>query len=228
LQLDPTSSPLPSHVVISTCLHANLLATAEGLRAQHPGLERFKIAAQQNAGKFYAARVELYPTADIPVQLYDPYTAAFTTVPGSPGAIIEDDFAYFLSSTSCPRLEPTFVILPLLHRLPSEGSMDVMVLRPGRDPRVRAILTAAGFESITQARQAGDKDVLLATSEAWVPRAWEVLGKAYEEGAHVDLTYTANGAVQSRGSGSQVVEVYRCGGFSWRPAVRACSQTELT
>lgn len=215
----PSSLHIPSHVVISTCLHANLLATAEGLRAEYPGVERFKVAAQQNAGRFYSATVQLQPAAKGGVQLYNPTTSAFEEVFET--VQLEDDFAYLLSSATCPRLEPTFVISPLLQRLPAggSGSMDIMILRPDRDPRVRAALKQAGYGSIREARAAQDAQTLEAASAAWVPRAWEVLGKAYEEGAHVDLTYDPQGDAVVKGDGERIVEVYRVGGFSWTPSV---------
>lgn len=97
--------------------------------------------------------------------------------------------------------------------------MDVTVIRPGRDPRIRSILAKAGYGSISEARAAGDQKILDAASEAWVPRAWEVLGKAYQEGVHVDLTYETDGELESNGNGVRVVEVYRCGGFEWKPLV---------
>ncbi|KAI9636782.1 ATP-NAD kinase-like domain-containing protein [Dioszegia hungarica] len=207
-------TPIPSHVVISTCLHSNLLATAENLRAEYPGVERFKVAARENAGKFYDAKLVLHGGSSGTVQVYEPATSSFVET-GS--RVIDGTFAYFLSSAACPRLEPTFVISPLLERIPDKESMDVLVIRPGRDPRIRKILDEAEYESFKAVRDAGDQEVLDKLSEAWVPRACEVVGKAYEEGRHVDLTYTPEGDVESRGTGPRVVEVYRCTGFEWTP-----------
>jgi hypothetical protein len=106
--------------------------------------------------------------------------------------------------------------------------MDVLVIRPGRDPRIRKILDEAEHESIKAVRDAGDQTVLDKLSEAWVPRAWEVVGKAYEEGKHVDLTYTPEGDVESKGTGPRVVEVYRCTGFEWTPRVSMYLKLKIT
>lgn len=149
---------------------------------------------------------------------FEPVTNGAVRAGGS--VELEDDFAYFLSSATCARLEPTFVISPLINRLPSSGdSIDVTIIRPGRDPRLRQVLNDLGYGSIMEARQARDEKAMKAASEAWIPRAWEVLGKAYEEGAHVDLTYGQNGDVETKGTGERVVEVYRCSGFEWTPSV---------
>ena len=81
--------------------------------------------------------------------------------------------------------------------------MDLIILRPLRDPRVRAELTLARQE------------------EVWKLRAREVLGQAYNNGVHVDLTYMKGEGVDTevRGSGEVVVEYFRCAGFEWTPTV---------
>ena len=84
--------------------------------------------------------------------------------------------------------------------------MDVVVLRPLRDPRVRASGTQEEKE------------------EAWRVRATEVLGWAYRDGGHVDLTYTS-GEAEVRGSGEVIVETFRCGGFDWTPEVSLWSES---
>jgi hypothetical protein len=80
--------------------------------------------------------------------------------------------------------------------------MDIVILRPQRDPRVTAASTVAEKE------------------EAWKDRAREVLGAAYNDGAHVNLTYGKEGrGTQVQGEGEVVVETFRCGGFEWTPTV---------
>jgi diacylglycerol kinase family enzyme len=59
--------PLLSAVVVSTSLHASILHHSEALRESHPGLDRFKIAAQQNADRWYNARVLLSPIPSLGV-----------------------------------------------------------------------------------------------------------------------------------------------------------------
>ncbi len=134
-----------------------------------------------------------------------PFTSTYTYPDGD--VKLDGPFTYLLSTTTTPRLEPTFVISPLLATLPpSEAdppSMDVVILRPLRDPRVRS--------KRTEAEQ----------GEIWKTRAREVLGWAYMEGGHVDLTYPVKGDkdAEVRGEGEVVVETFRCGGFEWTPSV---------
>ena len=72
------SSTSISVVVASTSLHASILHDSEALRAAHPGIERFKIAAQQNISRWYDAEVRLLPaSASMPVQMYDPSRREF-------------------------------------------------------------------------------------------------------------------------------------------------------
>ncbi|BEI84865.1 hypothetical protein CcaverHIS002_0502660 [Cutaneotrichosporon cavernicola] len=198
------ADPIPSHIVLSTALHANILADSEAFRAEMPGIERFKLAAAANISVFFPARVQLFPSTT-GVRMYDPRTKDWNTVPEE-DYTLEGPFGYFLSTTTTPRLEPTFVVAPTLARLPPaphEGTMDIVVLRPMRDPKVRA---------------ADDK------AAAWAPRAKEVLGAAYDDGRHIALVYGRNGCVdlsarvpQHDEGGEPVVEVFRCAGFEWTP-----------
>jgi hypothetical protein len=89
--------------------------------------------------------------------------------------------------------------------------MDIVILRPLRDPRVREALVKGGD-----------------LGEAWKERAMEVLKKAYDEGKHVDLTYpvVGTGAVDERGKGEVVCEIFRCEGFEWIPEVRTADGRE--
>ena len=172
-------------------------------------MERFKLAAEHNLGVFFLANARLRPPRGGRVLQYDPKSQAwrepFTGRTSDDDVDLEGPFTYFLSTTTAPRLEPTFEISPLLTRLPPSPSgppsMDLTILRPLRDPRV----------------QSAGKD----GTEAWKPRAKEVLGMAYRAGAHVDLTYPAGGGqAEVRGDGEVVVETFRCGGFIWTPTVR--------
>ncbi|GMK55849.1 hypothetical protein CspeluHIS016_0209050 [Cutaneotrichosporon spelunceum] len=196
--------PIPSHIVLSTALHANILADSEAFRAEIPGVERFKLAAAANVSVFFPAQVQLLPSA-AGVRMYDPRTKDWKVLPEKEYTL-DGPFGYFLSTTTTPRLEPTFVVAPTLARLPPgphEGTMDIVVLRPLRDPAVRA---------------ASDKGA------AWAPRTKEVLGAAYDDGRHIALVYGAGGTVdlssrvpQHDEGGEPVVEVFRCAGFEWTP-----------
>ncbi|EIW66080.1 hypothetical protein TREMEDRAFT_65925 [Tremella mesenterica DSM 1558] len=212
---------LYSHIVLSTSLHASILDTSESLRVIHPGIERFGIAAQQNAGLFFDADLIMFPPTGGEVKQYEPrldkFVIPFTTDVESPllltqqaesykkrrnnmsnltidnekgnhsegegnkeGVVLKGPFSYLLSSTLADRMEEKFMICPTLrthppsfltlfasglnHRKPlisqeknTESSMDhdrgkedeeeeevptmdVVILRPFRDPAVRAIL----------------------------------------------------------------------------------------
>jgi len=210
----PTPKPIPSHIVLSTSLHASLLADSESLRASYPGIERFKIAAEQNLGVFFRANVTLIPPKDGSVKQYqptsedwvEPFTTTSTGVNGT--FTLKGPFTYLLSSTTAPRLEPSFVISPLLATLPpnpqDNPTMDITILRPSRDPAISQSTQSLYSEEI---------------SERWKKRAKEVLGWAYKEGGHVDLTYSGEGEAEIRGDGEVVAETFRCAGFIWEPIV---------
>ncbi len=205
--------PIPSHIVLSTALHANILADSEAFRAEMPGIERFKRAAAANITAFFPARVRLLPSA-AGVRVYDPRTKEWKAADEE----LEGPFAYFLSTTTTPRLEPTFVIAPTIARLPPaphEGTMDIVVLRPLRDPHYHA---------------AKEEDRPM----AWALRAKEVLGAAYDDGRHIALTYGKAGTVDLSSrvpvhdeGGEPVVEVFRCAGFEWTPTEAAHEKSHI-
>ena len=113
-------------VVTSTALHASILHDSEALRATHPGVERFKLAAAQNIARWYRARVRLFvsppavqgATLTTGVEAYDPAKRQFALCDGPEASHdrsvveLEGPFAYFLSTTNVDRLEPTFRIAP--------------------------------------------------------------------------------------------------------------------
>jgi len=192
-----------SAVVVSTCLHASILKDSEALRKEMPGLERFKVAAQQNSTKWYNSWVKLLPApaAEV-VQIYDPSTQSFVDHPESdsedPIVDMDGPFAYFLATVNVDRLEPAFMISPLASRIPpTEAVCDLVVVRPFRSPTV--------FADTPETRA------------AFVTTLWKVLGEAYRKGSHVDLRYNDKGEVTSEGDGPSVVEYIRCGGWEWIP-----------
>lgn len=169
---------IPSTIVTSTALHAAILNDSERLRPDH-GIERFAMAAMENISVFFDAEVELVNATQ-----WNHTTRAFEQCEQS----LAGPFAYFTSCTTVDRLEPKFVIAPTRRIEPGlEGTMDIVVLRPLRDPDVRG---------------AEDRGAV------WAKRAQQVLGAAYQDGAHVNLEYPG---------GEPVVEVFRCTGFVWTP-----------
>ncbi len=93
-----------SAVVVSTSLHASILHDSEALRKEHPGIERFKIAAAKNANKWYNSHVKLLPTSTGLVEQFEPSSNAFIDHPESgvhdPIVDLYGPFAYFLSTGS--------------------------------------------------------------------------------------------------------------------------------
>ncbi|WWD21301.1 hypothetical protein CI109_105785 [Kwoniella shandongensis] len=225
-ETDPCSSTIvvPSHVVLSTSLHASILQISETLRSAHPGPERFRLAAQQSASKFFDAKAKLFPTMTTidgsgggEVEQWDlrkgkfvkPFTTTTLHTEKDGGHILDGPFAYFLSTSTVDRLEPTFVISPPtslhpdtstdIHAQSKQRWIYLTVLRPLRDPAV----------SSSSPEERG---------EIWSKRAFEVLGQAYQQGSHINLTYSTNAtATEVKGEGEVVVELFRCGSFEWIP-----------
>ncbi|KAJ7489967.1 ATP-NAD kinase-like domain-containing protein [Mycena galericulata] len=192
-----------SAVVVSTCLHASILKDSEALRKEMPGLERFKVAAEQNSKTWYNSWVKLLPApvAEV-VQIYDPSTKSFVDHPESdeedPIVDMYGPFSYFLATVNVDRLEPAFMISPLASRIPpTEAVCDLVVVRPYRSPKVSTDTPD--------------------TRDAFVPTLWKVLGAAYHNGSHVDLKYNEKGEITTEGDGPSVVEYIRCGGWEWIP-----------
>ncbi|KAF7796517.1 hypothetical protein EIP86_007695 [Pleurotus ostreatoroseus] len=184
-----------SAVVASTALHASILHDSEALRAAHPGIERFKMAAQENITRWYKAAVRFQP----PCTIYSPSEDRFV-----PCEDLEftGPYVYFLSTVNVDRLEPFFRITPLHATLPPPAlpeppTLDVVIVRPLRDQQ-----TADDSES---------------SREQFSQKCMAVLGGAYQDGAHVKMTYGQDGQVAKDGNGAPVVEYVRCKGWEWIP-----------
>jgi hypothetical protein len=198
---------LISTVVISTALHASILNDSEALRKEVPGIERFKMAAQQNITRWYDGVVKLIPVSGTRVvQVYDPAANMFVPHEDSDdyGPIVHLDgpFVYFLSVVNVDRLEPAFQITPLRSKIPpTENSFDIVIVRPLRDPSI-------------------DKDTPEGRAE-FASKCAILLGAAYEGGRHVNLRYNSEGGIVEGGDGPTAVEYVRCGGWEWIPVSRA-------
>lgn len=270
--------PIPTHVVLSTSLHAAILESSEKLRETHPGNERFRIAAQESMSIFFDAKARLFASdskfaggrrMELGVEQWDPrvgsWLEAFTEHrvivdedgKGKKGIELQGPFAYFTSTATVSRFEPAFVISPLTSLRPSppseqrqqDGDRDaskenkneyiyIIVLRPLRDPYV--LSTSSPTSLSEKPRRSGRAG----RGERWAKRAQEVLGKAYHDGAHIDLTYPLyamekegnvsgegeeeekSWEAEAKGRGEPVVELYRCAAFSWEPI--ATTQTNWT
>ena len=194
----PSDVNVISAVVTSTALHAAILHDSEALRASVPGIERFKLAAEQNATTWYRGSVNLLP----PVQQYDVNTDAFTDlasedeVSGLKGLV--GPFSYFLSTVNVDRLEPLFRIAPLQRAIPpppDAHTMDVLVVRPLRDTSLEG--------KCDQEKR-----------ERFKERLWTVIHAAYQDGAHIRAQYDSP---DGKTKGMPVVEYFRVGGWQWIP-----------
>jgi Diacylglycerol kinase catalytic domain len=182
-------------VVTSTALHASILDTAERLRARIHGIDRFKAAAAENISKWYHSHVCLFSRSDS-IQIYEPMVRSFKPL-GSAEFDLPGPFAYFLSSVNVDRLEPAFEITPLFVSLPpARGEMDLVVIRPLRDPSVES--------------DSPDARV------AFVRNLTGILQEAYTQGNHINMRYQ-NGVPSVAGDGPFVVEYLRCSGWVWTP-----------
>lgn len=197
-----------SVVVASTSLHASILHDSEALRETIPGIDRFKIAAQQNITRWYSARAKLLPKPGFSsVELYDPNEDRFIQLEHP--VVLEGPFAYFLSTVNVDRLESAFRITPF-HRASGTvtQSLEVVILRPLRHPNIND----PSDQSKTQ---------FAATSGF-------VLGGAYRDGAHVRMRYNEDGSITEDGHGESVIEYYRCGGWEWSPvSVSLCLHSDF-
>ncbi|GAA5971065.1 hypothetical protein JCM8115_006135 [Rhodotorula mucilaginosa] len=203
---EPLASVLTS-VVSSAALHACLLHDAEQLRATHPGLERFKMAAQKNVQRWWNGTLKLKGN----VRVYSPAEQGWVSTSGaSETTTVEGPFAYLVTAL-VSRFEHSFIVAPFrnaMHPLaPHAGenpSVDVVCVRPQRHGRTRR-LVQTGREQ--EAR------------EDWIQRVWDVMGGMYAGGKHVDLTYTADEFADEDDCAltDAVVEVFRCERLEWLP-----------
>jgi len=196
-----------SAVVTSTALHATILHDSEALRTEMPGIERFKIAAQNNITRWYTSYVKLLPVPSVGVvQIYDPAKKDFAphdeSHPDDPIVDIDGPFAYFLSTVNVDRLEPAFRITPLHATIPpTAASFDIVMVRPLRDPSLN-------WDTPKERQDA---------RQAFLQKATTVLQGAYKNGTHIGMRYGKDGEIELDGGGPTIVEYIRCGGWEWTP-----------
>ncbi|GAA5879680.1 hypothetical protein JCM16303_004130 [Sporobolomyces ruberrimus] len=222
----PRVPPILTSVVTSAALHACLLHDAEALRSTYPGLERFKIAAQENVKQWWDGTISLRNT----VKRYDSKTKGFVQRGNGEDEVkLEGPFAYWVSSL-VSRFEPSFVVAPLRspqHQLaPSEatndaGSIDLVVIRPRRHVPTREAYEAGGDEEEVK--------------KGFADTVWQVTGGMYQGGAHVDMLYPqgegfddpdAREAGQEQGE-TEIVEIWRTSEFVWTPVVSSKLKSNL-
>ncbi|CAD6898894.1 unnamed protein product [Tilletia controversa] len=243
-----------AHIITSHALHAAILHDSEALRAEFPGIERFKMAAQKNATVWVSGKLVLKPSSAGTLSVYDPTTDGFQTL-SEDKATLEGPFLY-LAALTTDRLEPTFVPGPFsvtaaLSRAESSSgstnphprppsSLDIVAIRPLRSPAVSS--SAASSSSPSWATSDAAQDVRLQFALGALTKITQLM---YDNGKHVYLTYPASSGgsssteggesktavqeevLEERGSGVAVVEYFRCGGYEWQPAADD-AQAKLT
>ncbi|KAK4047364.1 hypothetical protein OIO90_006223 [Microbotryomycetes sp. JL221] len=221
-QDDSQPQPILTTVVTSAALHSALLFDAEALRSSMPGLERFKVAAQQNATRWFNGTLKLSTLLKDnckQVRRYNSIEARFVDV-DKQEVVLEGPFSYFVSAL-VSRFEPTFVVAPL--RSPDHASsstpnyersetaqrssdlassMDIVVIRPLRDPETQQAVALAN----------GNEEQLQKIRQGFAQKLWSVTAGMYDGGKHINARYEADG-----GEGSEIVEYYRCEKLKWIP-----------
>lgn len=217
-----------THLITSHALHAAILRDSEELRESHPGIDRFKIAAQKNVTSWIDGKLVLKraTASDLPIQKYDPRERQFNDLEGET-TIVEGPFFYIASMTT-DRLEPSFVPAPFGFAEASSSDspsslarppqyLDVVLIRPLKDPQVQLALpnSLKGIswegESTLQARQTFAEQ-----------RVTPITQGMYDEGKHVNLAYpTVEGDLTERiredAEGEDVIDYWRVGGWEWTP-----------
>ncbi|KAK0520982.1 hypothetical protein OC834_006833 [Tilletia horrida] len=215
-----------AHIITSHALHAGILRDSEALRAQYPGIERFKMAAQMNAAIWADGVVRLLPLSGerAGVSVYDPAREVFVepSREGGGGEVrLEGPFLY-LAALTTDRLEPHFVPAPFSstaalsqasshpnpHPRPP-AAIDILAIRPLRSP---AVSDALAQLAPAQGDAGGEKTSIWASERAAGVRAQFALGaltsitaQMYDGGKHVALTYPVSAATRA-GANAKVQE----------------------
>ncbi|SHO79124.1 Uncharacterized protein MSYG_3473 [Malassezia sympodialis ATCC 42132] len=217
LQVDPYHST--ATVVASHALHAAILRDSEVLRTEHPGIERFKIAAEENMNTWFDATLFLQPLDHGHVLRYDPVMRDFKPVSAAfddylchgDGRVEMAGVFIYMNAMLVDRLEADFIPAPFAGvlsephlRRPPEA-VDIIVIRPYRSPRVQTLLKNG--DDVKGMHNEYAQDVIQ-------PVLFEGM---YRGGVHVDFTYTPDGQVDIQGSteGPRVVEYFRASGYEW-------------
>ncbi|KAK0554469.1 hypothetical protein OC845_000730 [Tilletia horrida] len=226
-----------AHIITSHALHAAILHDSEALRKEHPGIERFKIAAQKNATVWVDGSLQLRGAAAEEVTLYNPWQDQFIQVTEAKQRL-QGPFLYIAALTT-DRLEPTFVPGPFSttaalssagsrsnpHPRPP-GAIDLVVIRPTQSPAVQAAASALSEEHQFAWRSAETQPIRMEYALGPLTKITQLM---YDEGKHAFLTYPSpdpqkehasikNEVLESSGAGNVVVEYYRCGAYTWSPA----------
>ncbi|PAV23471.1 proteophosphoglycan ppg4 [Pyrrhoderma noxium] len=103
----------------------------------------------------------------------------------------------------CPPTLPYPVHLCTFYQqsMPIEDTMDVIIIRPKRDPTI-----------VQDTNSEGDR-------RRFAGKTMHVLHAAYKDGAHIDLGYLEDGSLHdyyTKDCVRGVIEYLRCGGWEWK------------
>ncbi|ORY69134.1 hypothetical protein BCR35DRAFT_326432 [Leucosporidium creatinivorum] len=222
-------------VVTSSALHACLLHDAEELRDQYPGVERFKVAAQENVKRWWEGRLKILPSST-GVRRYDWESKGLVPAEAREGGkgvgvelgeggevVLEGPFAYVVSSL-VSRFEPNFVVAPLrsphsplsplASSSPSSSSSPSTSTATKDEGTIDLVLIRPLRDSQTSSLVDEGEEGAAKAREGFIGRTWAVMGGMYDGGKHLDVKYKGS---EGGSEGVEVVEYYRCGGFEWEP-----------
>jgi len=205
--------------VASHALHAAILRDSEFLRFEHPGVERFKMAAEENISTWFDATLFLHPLENGCVLRYDPAVKEFKPVSTAfddylchgDGIVEVPGVFIYMNAMVVDRLEADFIPAPFAGALSEprlrrpQDAVDIIVVRPYRNPRVHDLLHKG--DNIKEMHNEFAQDVMQRV----------LFEGMYKSGIHVNFTYTPDGQVDIQGSssGPRVVEYFRASGYEW-------------
>ncbi|PWN51097.1 hypothetical protein IE53DRAFT_361843 [Violaceomyces palustris] len=216
-----------THLISSHALHAAILYDSDSpeLRKEYPGVERFKVAAMKNFNRWVQGSLKINPSSNGSVRKYDPHSRAFVPLQQDQ-TVLKGPFIY-LACLSTDRLEPNFIPAPFsstfsptpeenLRRLPEE--LDLVVIRPLRDPKVAKRLKEVRYEESgggVDDDEDWNQDLFKEIRESFSQQSlMKITAAMYDGGKHVDLQYEAE---DGKELGETMVEYYRGSGYEWTP-----------
>ncbi|CAO1622689.1 unnamed protein product [Jaminaea pallidilutea] len=208
---DATTSNVLIHLIASHALHASILHDSEALRKEHPGIERFKMAALQNLTHWVDGELVLHGGPKDQVMQFDARTRSFVATEEK---TLRGPFFYMICA-STDRLEPQFVPAPFGHPQQAQAhnvqsnaatadadadvgplarpldQLDIVLIRPLRDPGVRQRLglNTKDLDGRSSGMSWDGAESEKARQFFAQKRATPITEAMYNEGKHVYLRY---------------------------------------
>jgi hypothetical protein len=193
------ASPIATHsflsfVVVSTSLHASILYDSEKLR-QGPnpiyGIERFKVAAEQNINRWFYGNVKLLGDR---VLKWEDDRWIETQERELKGPFI------YCNGMLTDRLEEKFIVDPLRKFGEGVGTIDLVTIRPLRSSEITKLI------DMSQGNDEHAKEAKKKVTEKML----EVFRGMYQDGAHLGASWE---------DGTPTVEFWRVEGWEWASTV---------